>query len=162
MALITQYSAANRVLDTALTVTYTKRRITGTWVQITYVASDVSTTYHEAWEYMRHAVKSYRYVGMTLDAARDCRTDMIALYTRTVKHSEWKQYDGEFDVSPNAENIPMAEVSIQHDEGDAYTVVINVNEVDTRLSLTSYNSARSLFPTEADRSYDGETEEEES
>lgn len=159
MALVPQHSASNRVIDTALTVTYARRKISGSW---TFVALNVTTTYTEAWEYERHAVKSYRYVGMTLAGARACRTAMVQNYTRAAKASKFEtdpssSYFGTF-VHESAGSQVMASISVQHEDGAMYSVVITVDETDTRTSLSASESFATLFSAEQQRDYDDETE----
>ena len=159
MALVPQHSASNRVIDTALTVTYSKRRVSGSWTAATI---STWTTYLYAWEYVRHAVKSYRYVGMSYGVACACRDDMLEKYTRATKTSRfdadpYSQTFGTF-VHENAGDVPMASISVQHDDGGMCSVVISVDETDTRMSLSSSQSLATLFSAEQQRDYDGETE----
>ena len=53
----------------------------------------------------------------------------------------------------------MADVVVQLDEGEAYSVVVSVNEQDTRISLSASESFASLFSTEDQRTYDDGTGE---
>lgn len=157
MALLTTASEANRVVDTALSVSYSRRRIYGLW---THVGLNVTTVYTSAWEYTRTATKSYRYVGMTEDAARTAAASLVTLYTRSTKVSEWDEADGEFDVV-SAGDIPMADVVRQHEGGEMWSVVVSVHEQDSRISLSADLSMTTIFSTENARDYD-ENEEEES
>lgn len=153
MALLTSTSATNRVIDSGLVVAYTVRRIYGNWVS---VALNTTTTYTKAWEYTRHAQKSYRYVGLTYDAAVAAANALVSYYTRAIELSEWDESSGEF-VDRSGGSVPMASVALQHDEGDAWTVAVTVDEVDVRQRRVLV-SAKSLFSTERQRKYDGETE----
>ena len=164
MALITSYSEDNRVIDSGLTVTYSRELVSGTWVGESLVASAASNTYYFMWEYHRRATKSYRYVGMT-DAAKDeCLADMIELYTRNVRASFWNSTtsDGHGLGSwseDSAGQIVVADISPVHNEDGSWDVVVNVREDDVRMRKTwNVVSPSTLFATEQQRGYDGETE----
>ena len=155
MALLTSASAVDRVVDAHLRVVYARRPIYGTW---TYVTLNITTTYTKAWEYSRVATKTYRYVGLTETAAKAKAAELNTLYTRATKVSEWDSVDGEFDHVDGGD-VPMADIVVQLDEGEAYSVVVSVNEQDTRISLSANESFASLFSTEDQRTYDDGTEE---
>lgn len=150
-SLINSYSAANRVVDTALAIRYSKTRITGVW---SFTNLSVTTTWTEAWSYMRTATKSYRYVGMTLAAARTCAAEMRTKYQRDTKYSKW---------SPNATtqefkdesggSMAMADVALNRVGGGMYEVVISVNETDSKIRLADAAFA-GLFAAENNRDYD--------
>ena len=150
MGLLTTYSAANRVVDTALQVNYSRRIVFGSW---TYVSLNVTTTYNQAWEYTRTAVKTFRYVGMDRATAEDCAADLRALFTRSTKTTVWNGSTGAFDTG-DAGDILMADVVCQHEDGGMWSVTVSVNEQDTRQSLLSNLSPSSLFAMEDARAYD--------
>lgn len=157
MALLSTYNSTNRVIDAGLSVVYSRRKIYGSW---SYTQLSVTTTITEAWEYIRRATKTYKYVGMTYEAAKACQAAMVAIYTRSTKTSEFQTSGaaiGTF-VAENAGSVPMADVVVQLDEGEAYSCVISVREEDARISISSNESFDSLFSAEQSRSYDGETE----
>jgi len=164
MSLKTTYGAANRVIDTALAVVYSRVLISGNWVGTTSVASSASETYYWMWEYHRRATKSYRYVGMT-DAAKDaCVAAMITLYTRDLKASFWNPTTsdnhglGSWSDDAAGQNVTASISPVKNDDG-SWDVVVNVCEDDTRLRKTWQSVTPStLFTTESQRSYDGETE----
>lgn len=156
MGLLNSATSVNRVVDAALHVTYARRVVYGSWV---YVALNMTTTYYRAWEYSRVATKTYRYVGLTETAAKSVAEELTELFTRSTKVSEWNGTSGEFDVVP-AGVVPMADVVCQHDEGDAWSVVVNVNEQDSRIDLAPDKSFGTLFATENSRSYDDGDDEE--
>ena len=157
MALRTSATATNCAVDQALSVTYSKMRIPGSW---SYPGSPSSTiTFDHAWEYSRRATLAKRFVGMTKAAAEAAAASFRTSYTRDVKVSV---YDGETaDITGIAErfsdedggSILMTDIAVVHDEGDAYTVVVQVNEVDVKMRRKSV-SATSLFTVENNRSYD--------
>ena len=156
MALIETATAANRVVETALSVVYSRRRIHGSW---TSVSGNVTTTHTVAWEYTRHAVKSYRYVGMTEAVAKSTAAALVAYYRRSAYESEFdtetgSQTYGSFKTVA-AGDTPMAEVAAVH-EGTSHmwSVHVNVDELDTRLDLSPERSFASLFAIENTRLYD--------
>lgn len=157
MALRTSATATNCVVDQALSVTYAKMRIAGSW---SYPGAPGSTiTFNHAWEYTRRATLTKRFVGMTKAAAEAAAASFRTSYTRDIKVSV---YDGDtIDTTGVAERfsdedagtILMTDIAVVHDEGDAYTVVVQVNEVDSKMRRRSV-SATSLFTVENNRSYD--------
>ena len=157
MALLTSATATNCVVDQALSVTYSKMRIPGSW---SYPGAPGSTiTFDHAWEYTRRATLAKRFVGMTKSAAEAAAASFRSSYTRDVKVSI---YDGETtDITGAAERfsdqdggtILMTDIAVVHDEGDAYTVVVQVNETDIKMRRKSV-SASGLFTTENNRNYD--------
>ncbi len=155
MALLTTATSNNRVVDTAFGVTYARRRIYGTW---TKVVLNVTTTYTSAWEYVRRAEKSYRYVGLDKATADTVAAALRSYYTRATKVSEFdtetgSQTYGQFKhVSAGA--VPMADVVAQHEDGAMWSVVVNVHEEDARTSLSALESFASLFSAENQREYD--------
>lgn len=155
MALLNTASDVNRVIDTDLHVTYARRAIYGTWTKVTL---NVTTTYTKAWEYSRVAVKTYRYVGLTKSAALAKVQELDSLYTRATKVSEWNGEDGEFEHVDGGD-VLMAELVPQHEDGGMWSVVISVNEQDTRTSLSPNESFTALFATENARTYDDDDEE---
>ena len=146
------------MIDSALVVTYSKSLINGNW---SYTSANVSGYYDYMWEIHRRARMSFRYVGMTKDAAEHCKDAMIAAYTRTSKTSIWDYSSmGGAWHDNSAGEMPMAEIAISHNEDGSYDVVVNVNEDDTRMRKTdSSTNYASLFYAERSRTYEGgETE----
>lgn len=156
MALITHYGPANRVIDTALTVTYTRNRITGSWGWSNGLNG--GGTFAAMQEYHRRARKSYRYVGMT-DAAKDeCVAAMIELYTVDIYTSFWES-SGAWRVY-NAGKDLIADISPQHNEDGSWDVIVNVDEDNVRYSLPNqvHPVPKLYFYYETQHDYDGETE----
>lgn len=153
MGLLTTYGAANRVIDTDLTITYEKRKTYGDWVHTVLAGED---HYYEAYEITRYAKKSYRYVGMDHATALACAAAMVTKYTRDQKDSVWGLGgDGdEFDEPTTKSQIVMAEVTPTHNDGGMWSVVVNVNETDTRMRRQVVGSVSSLFFAENNRDYD--------
>lgn len=116
MGLLTTYTDANKVIDSGLSITYSKSKVFGSWTATSTTASTASVTYNEAWEYRRHAQGTFRYVGMDYDTALSCANAMVTKYTRSTIISKWdptgqSMYNAEFiDVSGG--NVPMADVAI--------------------------------------------------
>ena len=162
MSLLTSHSATNLVIDQALVVAYATRRVNGSWSQGSTMGIDVAS-YDHMYELTRSARQSFRYVGMTKSAASTCKSAMVAKYTRTQKVSEWDGFNGMW-THVSGGSIPMAEVSMSHNDDGSYDVVVNVNELDTRMSLTGSEFAiATLFDGERRREYEGgESEDPES
>ena len=157
MALLTTATATNCVIDQALSIVYSKMRIPGSW---SYPGAPGSTiTFDHAWEYSRRATLAKRFVGMTKSAAEAAAAKFRTDYTRDIKASI---YDGDtVDTTGIAERfsdesagtILMTDIAVVHDEGDAYSILVQVSEVDVKMRRKSY-TASSLFTTENNRSYD--------
>lgn len=155
MALLNTATEDNRVVDTALRVVYSRRKIFGQW---TYVALNVTITVTEAWEYLRTATKTYRYVGLDEDTAGDVAAALQTLYTRTTKVSEFDTTQGSATYGTfkvvNAGDVPMGDIMQQHEKGGMWTVAVAVNELDSRISLSASESFAALFAAENQRDYD--------
>ena len=156
MALITHYSAANRVIDTALTVTYTRNRISGSWGWSNGLNG--GGTFTAMQEYHRRARKAYRYVGMTDAAKEECVAAMIALYTVDVYTSYWES-SGAWQTY-NAGKDLIADISPQHNDDGSWDVIVNVSEDNVRYMLPNEinNIIWNLFNYERRHDYDGESE----
>lgn len=155
MGLLTSATSANRVEDTDLGVTYARRRIYGLW---TVVMLNVTTTYYFAWEYVRRAVKSYRYVGLDESTAKSLAATLRNYYTRATKVSEFDTTQGSGTYGQfthvAAGDVPMADVVAQHENAGMWSVTVSVNEEDVRLSLSPSESFAQLFHDENLRGYD--------
>ena len=130
MSLCTSYSDANVVVEEALTVTYSTVIVQGSW---SYTSANVTGYYYTMRECHRYARKSFRYVGLTHAAAKTCRDAMVALFTRDFKTSYWQSdaMGGGWSDDTGG-TVLMADVSLTHDEGDAWSVRVRVNEDDVR------------------------------
>lgn len=154
MALLTTYSDANKVEESTLSIGYTRCKIYGSWSSTSLSAT---TTHTQAWEYTRRASQSYRYVGMTKSAAETCAAAMVTKYTRSTMVSEWDTTEGsatfgQFKAVAGGD-IPMADVTTQHNGGGMWSVVVNLHEEDSRTSLSASESFSSLFSAENNRQY---------
>lgn len=157
MGLLQTYGTHNLVIDEGLTVTYSRQKISGSWG---WVSANMSGSYSWMNEYHRYATKSFRYVGMTYAAAKDCQAAMIAYFERTTKISYWYDgcTDGEWKVEDGG-RIIMADVRLSHDAGCMWNVCVRVNEDDVRYSLPGISyDAKTLFVHERSRSYGPDAE----
>lgn len=155
MALLETYGEVNRVVETGLSVSYSKTRTFGYWH---HVMLNVEEDYTEAWTYRRRATKSYRYVGMTYEAAQTCAADMRKLYNRDQKMSVWDLNDNREFAEPSTPNkVVMADVAVTYAGGSMYDVRVEVNEDDERMRRASL-APDALFTAEKSRDYDGESE----
>lgn len=159
MALLTSHSMTNRVVDTALSVHYSSHVVVGSWQQTSSLGITVNS-WGRMLEHHRHATKSYRYVGLTYSAAKSCQSAMITKYTRNVVAPQWwDAFNGRWanDDTGAAPKELMASVTLEHQEDDAWDVVVQVNEDDVRMSLPNYSGTpKSMFPSSVtSRTYDG-------
>ena len=131
------YGDRNLVVEEALRVTYSQMIVNGSWG---WVSGNMSGSYTQMREFHRYATKSFRYVGMTYEVAKTCRDDMIAKFSRVTFTSVWdaNRVDGAWLSQENG-YMPMADVSLVHDEGDAWSVHVRVNEDSVRYRHTGYN-----------------------
>ncbi len=150
MSLINSASPDNCVVDAALHVSYARRIVFGQW---TFVSLNMTTVYTQAWEYIRTASKTYRYVGMTEAGARAKAASLVTLYTRSTKVSVWDSTEGDF-IHQDAGDIVMADIVVQHEEASMWTVAVTVSETDTRTALSPSLSPTALFSLENNRDYE--------
>ena len=149
MALLNNYGSGNRVIINDKAVTYSKRKIYGSW---SFVDGTTVTTYTEAWEYHRYCAKTYMYVGMSQSAANNCVAAMVNKYTRNFNISEWDENLHEFSDEYGGSQC-MADICSQQREGHMYDVQICVREDDFRIRIGSF-SPEALFSGENNRDYD--------
>ena len=152
-------NATNKVVETALQVAYTKRRIYGNW---SWTTGNMSHTETMAWEYVRRANKAYRYVGMDKTTAQTCANTLQALYNRTMQASRFDTDEGsptfgQF-VIESAGTALMADIAMRHVAGGMWEVTVNIREEDSRLLFISDGSYSTLFALEMARKYDTEGE----
>lgn len=149
MALLPTYGAGNKVVDSGLAVTYSRKRVYGEW---SYVSGTSIITIKSAWVYTRCASKSYRYVGMSKAAAESCAAALRSKFQRSTMISEWSPDDEDF-VDVSGGEMPMAEVSVNYVDGQMYEVAVVVSETDERMRKGAA-SVLSLFAFENARDYD--------
>lgn len=149
MGLLTSYSSANAVVEEELCVTYSHRRISGSWG---WTAANVEGSHKYMTEHHRYARKSFKYVGMTHAAAEKCAKDMVAKFTRTYMESVWNGdvMNGEWDVKSSGSAL-MADVACTHVAGEMWEVSVRVNEDDVR--HTKFGDAEPPWTDENKRDY---------
>lgn len=154
MGLLSTATAANRVTERALTVTYSKPRIAGSWSWTNALNEVYWRT--QAYEYHRYASCSYRYVGMDYKSAKAAADAIRDAYTRNFKTSDWH---GSGSLAGTFQPLDMGtrlqgSVEVVRDRGHLYDVVVQIDEDDVRLSLNPYESFAGLFADEDTRRYD--------
>ena len=150
MGLLTTCTDTNRVIHNGKTVTYSRRKIYGTWL---YASGLTIVSKTEAWEYHRYCSLSYSYVGLTKAAAISCAATLVTTYTRSCSYSKWDATNATFSVADAGSQL-MAEITPRQTQGDMWQIDVNVREDDSRQSL-SVLSPSSFFTAEDARSYDG-------
>lgn len=164
MSLRTSHSDANLVIDEALAVTYSNTIIHGSWGWSNGL--NVTGTFYTMREIHRYARKTFRYVGMTFNAAKACAREMRELFTRDIRASYWNNGSWNIDT---AGTILMADVACVHVAADGWDVHVNVNEDDVRYAMVNSSvDIDQLFSSEMSRDYgsdahgsDNEQEEQE-
>ena len=152
MAWVNDYKNAACIVEEGLTVTYSRRKISGSWG---WVSLNMSGSWSYMNEYHRYATKSFRYVGMTYDAAKACRDAMIDYFTRKIKIDVW---DGSATngtwVTKDGGELLMADISLTRGDADEWSVHVRVSEDDTRYTLPDQPfTAESQFVFEQSRKY---------
>lgn len=157
MALLTAWTDDNKIIDSGLTISYSKSKVFGSWTATSTTASTASVTYNEAWEYRRFASGTFRYVGMDYDTSLRCAQAMVAEYSRPTIISKWdptgqSMYNAEF-IDVDGGTVLMADVNVQNTAGHMYEVVVQVREQDMRMRINGSAGPSSLFTTENQRQY---------
>lgn len=154
MALLATASAANRVIERALCVTYSKPAVKGSWSWTNN--ANVVTTETVAYECHRYASCRYRYVGMDYASAKAAADTIRNSYTREFWASEWwgsGAYTGTFqDISMGTKL--QGTVEVVRRDGHLYDVEVEIAEDDVKMSLASSASLASLFAKENSRTYE--------
>lgn len=145
MSLLSTYGSANKVTSVGLDVRYSCEYDSGYYV------------------YTRYATKTYAFVGMDEQTAKTCAAEMRAKYLRKHNRVDIESLTGEGpDGSPVSSTTAadksvyeaLSTISLTHDEGDAWSVEIQVNETDIRATKSDSSSPASLFSTENAWDYD--------
>lgn len=115
MGLLSAYTDDNKVIQSGLTITYSKSKVFGQWVAAS-MGSSSTVTYTEAWEYRRFAKGNFKFVGMDYESALSCANDMASKYVRDTKLSKWdptgqSMFNAEFIVVDGG-SVLMAEVAV--------------------------------------------------
>lgn len=145
--------ARHLVLESDKKVSYAVRRITGNWKFTQGVGIEGTVT--RAWAYSRYATGSLRYIGLTRSAANTLAATLRSTYTRSCKISIFDDVTiglSEHFTDIDGGDIPMASVEVRSAGGDAYDVILQLNEQDERIRENRV-SATSLFSAENNRTY---------
>lgn len=133
MSLLNSYGSHNYRLSRDLSIRYVTKFVNGK-----YLAT-------------RYATKSYAFVGMSRAAAVKCRDDKINQYTR-IQRVATVQKDGR--MRETFFNVLLADVDLRQTSGCTYSVVVSVNETDSRSSDSMPSDVVSFFALENERDYD--------
>lgn len=148
-----------RKVDEALTVTYSRQLISGSWGWTNNLNGGGSYSYMN--EYHRYARKRYRYVGMTDAAKNQCVKAMNGLYNRTIYTSVWQESGGGWLRDQQSGQMSLANVTPVANDDGSWDVQIDVNEDDVCYSMAAeLLTPKNLFHPNfvRGRDYDGETE----
>ena len=131
------YDNTNKVTSSGLSVTY-KQSFNGQY-----------------WEITRYAKKSYSFIGMDKDTAYECAAAKRAQFTRAFARLDTSTIDEEHPLPTivSAYECP-SDIAPQHQDGDVWSVDIQVNEEDHRAAGSPSQNPASLFTTENARNYD--------
>ena len=148
MSLKNSYGEANKYTQTGLDVRYVAEQ-------------DVDSGYYI---YTRYASKTYSYVGQTFESAKVCATNKKAQYLRkhnraTIKAvSSTDESTGEtkttYKVVDSSVYESLCTITMNHADGDAWDVEIQVNEEDVRVATSADVNPETLFATENAWDYD--------
>jgi hypothetical protein len=147
MALLT--AATAKVIEATKAVSYSVTTVYGTWESVEGVSTK---TYHTALAYTRTASMSYRYVGLTEDAANAKAIALREQFSFKRRRSVWNPEAAEFQQESSDDTSPMAEVSAVHVEGAMYEVRVEVRESDSLIRRMPID-AKALFSNEEARVY---------
>lgn len=142
----------NLAISEALTTTYSRSVVRGSW---TWTTANVSGAYDKMQEVHRYARESFRFVGYTAEAAKEKRDSLVSLYTRSFRYSDWDSTvsTGAWDVREGGSRV-MADIALVHEEGDSWAVSVTVNEDDVRMVKVGVAiDYDSLFASENARTY---------
>ncbi len=96
----------------------------GLQVQTLVAMTSARTNSLVVYDCHRIATKSYHYFGMSEAAARACQAAKIAQYTRRIYHF----YNSSGSSEITFEDVCVANVSLDYDDADMWTVSIDVSE----------------------------------
>ncbi len=121
----------NLVISEALTTTYSRTIVRGSW---TWTAANVSGAFDKMQEVHRYARESFRWVGYTREAATIKRDELVSLYNRSFSYSDWNSTvsTGKWEVKSGGRRV-MADIALVREDGDVWSVSVTVNEDDTRM-----------------------------
>ena len=154
MALLTSYTAANRIVLSGKTRRITCGAPSAPIVSAAKSEDGTISATAEAWyEMICHYTASFAFVGMDLATAKKCRDDMIAKFTRTKSVWEFKttvnKEDGTVTIgwvkSSTGATVQEAEVNLTHAGGHMYEVTVQVDCEDVVMT-TSPSSTSFSWP----------------
>lgn len=154
MALLTTYSAANKVVLSGKTQRVTCGAPSDPTVTATASSDGTITVTADAWyEMICHSTASFAYVGMTYAAASACRDAMVAKFTRL--KAVW-EYTTSTDTATgtvtlgwvrktDGATVQEAEVGLEPTGGSMYQVRVNVDCEDVVMT-TSPSTQTFAYP----------------
>jgi len=110
--------------------------------------------YGQVWEYRRICTMRVRWTGLTPENADAIKSQLDSTFTRQIFVSEWvpNATPGYFRVVSGGQGRMSTKVLKYHIAGDIWGVLLDVNEVSTRLTVDKF-AASSQFGIEAGWSY---------
>lgn len=165
MALLNTYTSTNQVVTQGLVVKYSIEQDT---ITLAGWHTDPDDPGVEIWsEYekvfyrcKRYATKRYSYVGLDAATAASCAAAKIAKYTRAYSQitiTDVTDPDtGETTptVTSTTSTLCSSDIAPMYEEGSAWRVDIDVNEVDELPSDTAPANVAALFSAANARDYD--------
>lgn len=145
MALLTSYTAANRIVLSGKTRRITCGAPSAPVVSATKSEDGTFSVTTDVWyEMICHSTASFAYVGMDLATAKKCRDAMIAKFTRTKHVWEFKAtVDADKGTakigwvkSSTGATVQEAEVNLTQAGGHMYEVTVQVDCEDVLMTTT--------------------------
>ena len=143
MALLTSYTAANRIILSGKTRRITCGAPSDPTVSATKSEDGAFSVSTDVWyEMICHSTAGFAYVGMDYATAKQCRDAMIAKFTRTKSVWEYKTtVDGGtvkigWVKSSTGATVQEAEVNLTPTGGHMYEVTVQVDCEDVLMTTT--------------------------
>lgn len=143
MALLTSYTAANRIILSGKTRRITCGAPSAPTVSATKDEDGTITVSADVWyEMICHSTAGFAYVGMDYATAKKCRDAMISKFTRTKKTWEYKTTVSGGTVkigwvqSSTGATVQEAEVNLTPTGGHMYEVSVQVDCEDVVMTKT--------------------------
>lgn len=133
MSLFNTYTAANRDVTAALDTSWRKVLVESEW----HLVEGTGGGYHvDYWKYYRTRTKSFSYVGLTREAAKECAAAMHALFNRRFlpQSLDMQTSTGVRWIRPanplqqDYEYVDACKVNVQKVSGDDWSVTVEVDE----------------------------------
>ena len=132
MSLLTTHGASNFVITSGWVQTYSIRYIQGQW---NWAYLQTSGVYTQMKEFHRYTKMGVKFVGMTYSAAVALKDELVSgelnrtvrqwYWDDSVTNGDWKHQDGTAET---------ADISVVPAGGNAYDVVVNINDDDVRFA----------------------------